>query len=228
MLPGCFEYYPNAKWPIDGWGTINNALSWLQFYDSVDYTMRSDRNFDLMPYLPYTQVAWHPLLAAVANKPIEFSKADYDAYQKRVAHQEIADAFVQKLTPLVKGSFNASTLVTELTPYLNRIVSPDVKMTGSTVTKPEERLIFDKLVQLMKTFGLSFVEDKNEDGQWSYKLEPFVVLQQKLAARQLTLEFCRAIDVFVHYDGKRASDIPPSKYSLRQLVASTVRLTIFY
>lgn len=37
----------------------------------------------------------------------------------------------------------------------------------------------------------------------------------------------RAIDVFVHYDGKRATDIPPSKYSLRQLVASTVRSSSF-
>lgn len=134
--------------------------------------MRSDRNFDVMPYLPYTQVAWHPLLAAVANRPIDFPKTDYEAYLKRTAHREVSDAFIKNLSPLAKGSFNADTLVTELVPYLTRIISPDVKMTGSSVTKPEERVVFEKLVTLMKHFGLAFVEDKNEEGQWSFKLEP--------------------------------------------------------
>lgn len=174
-IQGCFEYYPAAKWPVDGWHTINNAFDWLHFYDLLDKNMRSERNYEVIPYLPYSQVPWHPLFAAVSNKPIEWPRTDYEAYQKKVAHQEVADAFTTKLSPLVKGSFNSGTLVTELQPYLNRIISPDVKMAGNAVTKPEERVIFDKLIRIMSQFGLSFVQDKNEDGQWSFKLEPWVV-----------------------------------------------------
>lgn len=33
---------------------------------------------------------------------------------------------------------------------------------------------------------------------------------------------CRAIDVFVHYDGKRATDIVASRFAVRQLVAQAV------
>lgn len=163
---------------MDGWRSITKALEWLHLYDAIDITMRSERNFDVMPYLPYTQIAWHPLLAAVANRPIDFPKTDYEAYLKRTAHQEISEAFVKNLSPLAKGSFNAHTLVTELTPYLTRIISPDVKMTGTSVTKPEERVIFDKVVSNMQHFGLTFVEDKSEEGHWSYKLEPSVSLQK--------------------------------------------------
>lgn len=33
----------------------------------------------------------------------------------------------------------------------------------------------------------------------------------------------RPIDVFVHYDGKRAADVPASRYGLRSVVAKEVR-----
>lgn len=34
---------------------------------------------------------------------------------------------------------------------------------------------------------------------------------------------CSALDVFVHYDGKRAADIAPSRYSMRHTIAQQVR-----
>lgn len=55
------------------------------------------------------------------------------------------------------------------------------------------------VVSVMLDMQLSFVHDKNEEGQLMYKLEP-------------------PIDVFVHFDGKRASDIPASRYNTRQLI----------
>jgi len=52
----------------------------------------------------------------------------------------------------------------------------------------------------MLDMGISYVSDRNEDGQVVYKLEP-------------------QLDVFIHYDNKRASDVPAARFNLRQLIS---------
>lgn len=61
------------------------------------------------------------------------------------------------------------------------------------------------LVDLMITLGLTFEQEKTEDGQPMMRLEP-------------------AIDVFVHYDGKRAADVAAGRFAVRQLVSQSVSL----
>lgn len=64
---------------------MNKALDWIAFYDQLDGNLKSERNYDLMPYIPYTFVHWHPLFASHTNKSVEWPKADYDVRSKSVA-----------------------------------------------------------------------------------------------------------------------------------------------
>lgn len=52
----------------------------------------------------------------------------------------------------------------------------------------------------MIDLGISYVQDRNEEGQVVYKLDP-------------------PIDIFTHYEGKRAGDLPAARFNLRQLVS---------
>lgn len=131
ILLGCFEHYPRSKFPVDGWTAIEKAADWLQFHDRIDSSLKADRNFELLAYLPYGLVSWHPLFAKVANPSVEWPKADYEAFLKRSAHQEVADAFSKTIPLDLKTSFNASTTAIDLIPLLLRIISPDIKMVGS-------------------------------------------------------------------------------------------------
>lgn len=56
-----------------------------------------------------------------------------------------------------------------LTPFLH----PQV---NSQLIKAEERAVMLKLISTMLGMKLSFVQDKNEDGQLTYKLDPCVLL----------------------------------------------------
>ena len=78
--------------------------------------------------MPYAFVAWHPLFANIANKHIEWPKADYEAYLKKAAHEEVAEAFSKTLPTRIKNSFDNASIITELIPLLTRIVSPDIKL----------------------------------------------------------------------------------------------------
>ena len=61
----------------------------------------------------------------------------------------------------------------------------------------------------MLDLGISYVQDRNEEGQIIYKLDP-------------------PLDVFSSFEGKRGADLPAARFNLRQLIskeleAETVR-----
>ena len=95
----------------------------------------------------------------------------------------------------------------ELAPYLNRIISPPLRPVNSQVIRPAERALLARLVGVMANLELRFVQEKTEEGQLVYRLDP-------------------PIDVFVTYDGRRAADIAISRYAVRHLVAAEVRITV--
>ena len=40
------------------------------------------------------------------------------------------------------------------------------------VIKPHEKEVLSKLVNIMIEFGLTFIQERNEDGQFVYRLDP--------------------------------------------------------
>lgn len=95
-------------------------------------------------------------------------------YLQRTAHEEIATTFSHNLPLSLKSSFTGPTLVCELLPLFNRIVAPDLKPINSQVVKSEERQRLMRTVNTMILTKTTFAIDKNEEGQLSYKLDPYV------------------------------------------------------
>lgn len=117
----------------------------------------------------------------------------------------------------------------EVAPLLMRIVSPPLKPVNRQIIRPGERAVLGRVVDIMVALELRFVQEKMEDGQLTYRLDPcvcfvFCVFGAGTCADGVCAcaRACRPIDVFVTYDGKRAADIAVSKYAVRQLVATEV------
>lgn len=96
------------------------------------------------------------------------------AYLRRTAHQEIADAFALGIPHSLKNMFTGKTIASELLPFINRIIAPDLKPVNSQLIKTEERVVLLKLINSLLSMKLAFVQDKNEEGQLLYKIEPCV------------------------------------------------------
>ncbi|GAA5970017.1 hypothetical protein JCM3765_007278 [Sporobolomyces pararoseus] len=204
IAQGCFENYLSARdTDNEAFPRISEALDWLYFFDRLDGKLRTDRDYELLGYVPYSFVPWYPLFSSQTPNPVELPKTDYEMYLQRTAHDEIATTFSLNLPLSLKSTFTATTLVSELLPLFNRIVSPDLKPINSQVVKNEERQKLMRTVNTLILMKTGFVIDKNEEGQLSYKLDP-------------------PIDVFVHYEGKRASDIAPGRYAVRQMITREV------
>lgn len=100
---------------------------------------------------------------------------------------------------------------------------------NSQVTKPQERVMLSRLVDIMVSLELRLIQDKTEDGQLVYRLDPYVLLLRIISRLWTRLIFFpRPIDAFITYEGKRAADVAVQRYATRHLLAGEVRtLEIF-
>ncbi|WVQ78666.1 hypothetical protein IAT38_000753 [Cryptococcus sp. DSM 104549] len=205
LVMGLFEHYPNLK-PLDAsMANVVKTHDWLGFYDRLQGRVGEEQEWELMGYLPWAVGAWYPHMAAPANsaKPTEWPKADYECFQARTANEEIATTLKLLVPPVLRSLFSTTTTLTELIPFLMRIISPPLKPVNAHIVKPAEKAVLARLVEIMIPLGLRFWQEKGESGQPMMRLEP-------------------PIDVFVHYEGKRAEDILASRYAVRQLVSQAV------
>ncbi|KAJ7221036.1 P-loop containing nucleoside triphosphate hydrolase protein [Mycena haematopus] len=186
------------------------ATEWLMTFDLLSAAMYSDGDFALSQYLPYTLVAFYPLFKERGGQRVERSQADWENAVQTRANEEIYKSLsrcLQTASTRRGGDYrhlvSTPILQLEFAPYINRIISPPLRPVNSQVIKPEERALLLRLVDIMSTLELQFFQERAEDGQLSYRLDP-------------------PIDVFVTYDGKRAADIAVSRYAVRHLVAGEI------
>ncbi|MBW0488588.1 hypothetical protein O181_028303 [Austropuccinia psidii MF-1] len=199
IIQGCFEAYLNMKPPTDQWATYCQLHDWLNFYDILETKIWTDQAYQLSGYVPYSIAAWREFIASISNKAPEYPKVDYEIYQKRLANEEVLASFNQSLPAQLKACFKTREVICELMPFLTRIISVDLRPMNSQLHKEDDRRIMTRIVEIMLGLSLNFVQDRGEDGQLTYVLEP-------------------QIDFSTIYEGKRATDIPPPRFAARQLI----------
>ncbi|TBU35498.1 P-loop containing nucleoside triphosphate hydrolase protein [Dichomitus squalens] len=207
---GCFEHYANLHRHDASFERYSKGMEWLCRWDVLMGAMRAEREYALLPYMPYPLVAFYPLFQDRGAPKVERPKADWEHYTQTKTNEEIYKSLARCLRTAAArcgGDWRhlaSDTLMQlELAPYLNRIVSPPLRPVNSQVIRPAEKAVLARLVSVMANLELRFVQEKTEEGQLVYRLDP-------------------PIDVFVTYDGKRAADIAVSRYAVRHLVAAEI------
>ncbi|RDX46889.1 P-loop containing nucleoside triphosphate hydrolase protein [Lentinus brumalis] len=207
---GCFEHYANLHRHDATFTRYLKGTEWLCRWDGMMGAMRAEREYALLPYLAYPLVAFYPLFQDRGGPKVERPKADWEHYTQTKTNEEIYKSLGRCLRTAASrcaGDYrhlaNEQTMQLEIAPYLNRIISPPLRPVNSQVIRPAEKALLSRLVNIMASIELRFVQEKQEDGQLVYRLDP-------------------PIDVFVTYDGKRSADIAVSRYAVRHLVAAEI------
>ncbi|KAG7448073.1 P-loop containing nucleoside triphosphate hydrolase protein [Guyanagaster necrorhizus] len=207
---GCFSHYANLRQHDADFSRYQKANEWLMTFDRFSAAMYAEGEFALSQYLPYTLVPFYPLFQERGGPRVERDQSDWENMQTVKANEEIYKSLgrgLQTASTRLGGDFrhlvHTPIMQLEFAPLINRIISPPLRPVNSQVIKPEERALLSRLVQIMTRLELRFVQERAEDGQLTYRLDP-------------------PIDVFVTYDGKRTADIAVSRYAVRHLVAQEV------
>lgn len=209
LAQGCFEHYPSLRTSDDGWKRYRAAHDWLHFGQSINDKVWAQGNYELLGFMPWSFVCWHLLFANVGNPLPEYPKVDYENHVKQSAFNELASQVVTALPDNVRSQFNRQSLVTELGPFLMRILTPDLRPVNNQLARPEDRQIMASLVAIMSSLNIRFVQDRISDeeaastgqtaGQLVYKLDP-------------------PLDIFTQFEGKRSKENGPSRFAVRQMV----------
>ncbi|KAJ8700036.1 Chromosome transmission fidelity protein 18 [Pleurotus ostreatus] len=210
IATGCFAHYANLRQLDANFSRYEKANEWLGVYDYMTSAMYSEGEFALSQYIPYLLIPFHPLFQERGSARVERSQADWEHSQTRRTNEEIFKSLagcIRIASGKLGGSYrqfmSSPVLETEFAPYLNRIISPPLRPVNSQIVRPEERTLLTRLVNIMASLELRFMQERAEDGQLTYRLDP-------------------PIDVFVNYDGKRAVDITVTRYAVRHIVAGEV------
>ncbi|KAJ7510162.1 P-loop containing nucleoside triphosphate hydrolase protein [Mycena galericulata] len=202
----CFSHYATLHQHDANFSRYEKANEWLVTFDMLSAAMYSDGDFALNQYLPYTLVPFYPLFKERGGQRVERSQVDWESLVRTRANEEIYKSLsrcLQTASTRRGGDYrhlvSTPILQLEFAPYINRIISPPLRPVNSQVIKPEERALLTRLVDIMSTLELQFFQERAEDGQLTYRLDP-------------------PVDVFVTYDGKRAADISVSRYAVRHLI----------
>ncbi|KAH8117204.1 P-loop containing nucleoside triphosphate hydrolase protein [Phellopilus nigrolimitatus] len=212
---GCFEHYTNLRHYEASLSRHGKAADWLMTFDMFSGTMRSEREYGLLPYLPFSLVPFYPLFNERGGLKVERPKADWENFTKTRTNEEVYKS-LSKCIQSSAGQRSAGLrhLLTneimqlEFASYINRIISPPLRPVNSQVTRPQERALLARLVDIMVTLELRLVQEKAEDGQLVYRLDP-------------------PIDAFITYDGKRSADVAIQRYATRHLIAGEPPVDFF-
>ncbi|KAM5538065.1 hypothetical protein V8D89_008262 [Ganoderma adspersum] len=207
---GCFEHYAHLHRHDASFDRYLKGTEWLCRWDGMMGAMRSEREYALLPYMSYPLVAFYPLFQDRGAPKVERPKADWEHYTTLKTNEEIYKSLARCLRAAAARSggdyrhlAHGALMQLELAPYLNRIISPPLRPVNSQVIRPAEKALLARLVGVMANLELRFVQEKTEEGQLVYRLDP-------------------PVDVFVTYDGRRAADIAVSRYAVRHLVAAEI------
>ncbi|KAJ4475828.1 P-loop containing nucleoside triphosphate hydrolase protein [Lentinula lateritia] len=212
---GCFSHYATLRRHDANFSRYEKANEWLMTFDALSTAMYNDGDFALSPYLTYSLVPFYPLFQERGAPKVERGQEDWENLQLTKSNEEIYKSLTRGLqvaSTRQRGDFrhlgNWPILQLEFAPYINRIISPQLRPINGQHLRVDERPLMSRLVDIMTNLELRFVQERAEDGQLTYRLDP-------------------PVDVFITYDGKRASDIAISRYAVRHLVAQEVdaRLT---
>ncbi|OQE40167.1 hypothetical protein PENCOP_c006G05805 [Penicillium coprophilum] len=181
----CFASYPIQQYQDDNYFSKPNAAhDWLHFHDSISSKVHSSQEWELIPYLSQSVVAFHHLFATATGRttdddknddeeeleephPFSGPKADFAAFEAQKQNRAAMTAFHASLSaPMARLFRSNESIIIDLVPYLIRMLSPDVKpviirgngeqRSTATVRKETERALVQSTVRVMTGMGVTF------------------------------------------------------------------------
>ncbi|PSN71548.1 hypothetical protein BS50DRAFT_570883 [Corynespora cassiicola Philippines] len=190
VVTDCFAAYPEKPFQDDTFlSKPNTAYEWLHFHDTLSSAVHGSQEWELMPYLSQSVLAFHNLFASprqqTSNNIIDpdaqtsvFSGpgAGFAAAEQLKANRAQLMALQSTLSlPLTRLFRSPEELALELLPYVLRMLSPDVKPvivnTGASgtksfatasVRKASEKALVKKAVEAMAATGVRFERSRVE------------------------------------------------------------------
>ncbi|XP_011304841.1 chromosome transmission fidelity protein 18 homolog [Fopius arisanus] len=164
LTQGVFENYPpNCHEKMT---KVATSLEWFELYDRITTVINTKQDWTVAPYTGYCFVNWHFGFAGTVNPKLSYPHAATDVWQKTTKTMGIL-AVARKS----RGQ-DTTTIILDIAPSLFEILNPKLRSVASNLYSTKEKIELERLIDVMLNLGISFVQEKSEDGAVDYKIEP--------------------------------------------------------
>ncbi|XP_039265206.2 chromosome transmission fidelity protein 18 homolog [Styela clava] len=200
---GVHEHYLKMKFKDHDMMCINKAQEWTQFYDHLLKINLQLQEWSVMRYYPYLFVLFHMMFACVNVPRLGFPSVSFENTKRKQKCENLLESMFVEMVPYARCFTTAQTAILDSIPYILAIMTPTIRPVNQQLFSPAEKKLLKDLVSTMLSYNLSYRQERNEDGQYNYVLEPNVA------------EICE-------FEGCQEKRKLP--YSTRQMIAKEVEM----
>ncbi|RQM09471.1 hypothetical protein DD237_003568 [Peronospora effusa] len=174
LLNGLDENVPKMIFNDPSMNKICDVYEWLGLADEYDNRARSEQQYVFQAYIPFAAIATHASCCTSSRRRVEYPHAQFDAQKRSNRSENILVALTEgaQLQPILRMS--TSVLVVDVVPWLVASLSPNIRRINPSLQTKEEKIMIQRLIQLMASLGLSFRHKYLSDGSEDYALEPAI------------------------------------------------------
>uniref|UniRef100_A0A0P4W9U3 AAA+ ATPase domain-containing protein n=1 Tax=Scylla olivacea TaxID=85551 RepID=A0A0P4W9U3_SCYOL len=202
VMQGWFENYLNLK-QFTLMESITSGLEWTLFVDLQMKEIMHSQSWTLMAYLPFACVSHHLRFASLSWPNIQFPTCMAEMQQKLTKNQNLLSSMVSEMSPSNRAFTGNTQLVCDVLPFLIHIIQPTLRPVSTQLYSKEEQQELANLVDTMIGYNLTYIQEKDVNGLYSFKLDPDIG------------------DIVLFGDSKPAKEL---SYYSRQLIAREIEL----
>ncbi|KAI8986484.1 hypothetical protein BDB01DRAFT_785799 [Pilobolus umbonatus] len=208
VMQGCYEAYPYMRFHDVALEKVVKMNEWMEFYDTINHYTNNKHEYELFKYLPYPAVNFHRFFAGTSMQEhhVQYPKLEYEHFVTMKSYENLLTLFLNGLSPLKRRELNTEFMASTLIPALIHILSPNNLVSANkTLLKAEEKESLSRIVQLMIEYGLTYVQERTEDGLFVYRLEP-------------------PIEELLNFESTKS--VLPKEYAMRQLISQEIEIEL--
>ncbi|XP_045103960.1 chromosome transmission fidelity protein 18 homolog isoform X2 [Portunus trituberculatus] len=202
VMQGWFENYLNLK-NFTLMESITSGLEWTLFVDLQMREIMHSQSWTLMAYLPFACVSHHLRFASLSWPNIQFPTCMPEMQQKLTKNKNLLSSVVSEMNPSNRAFTGNTQLVCDVLPFLINIIQPTLRPVSTQLYSKEEQQGLANLVDTMIGYNLTYIQEKDVNGLYSFKLDPDIG------------------DIVLFGDSKPANEL---SYYSRQLIAREIEL----
>jgi len=172
MTQGLFDQYLHCKTKDPYLESINEGCEWIAFTDLLKKRVASNQDYVLWKFLSFLPVAFHMYFARANSGKVQYCNATYENFMKLSNNVHTVDLLTGGMTPTLRRYCSTNVMTIDLLPYLFSITLPNLRPVNTKLFSESEKQVFSSLVSTLISYNLTYKQERNLEGQYTYVLEP--------------------------------------------------------
>lgn len=172
VAQGLFENYLQVKFKDPSFDVVVSGTEWLAFSDFIEQAIMQRQSYILMGYSPFLSVAFHMFYATQSYSKLSYPSSQYESHLKETKIKNLVNAIKNESSPHIRQNINLRTACLELLPSILEVITPTLRPVNTQLFSAREKQQLVELIDTMIGYNLTYHQERNFEGQYTYVLDP--------------------------------------------------------